>query len=78
MYTQADTQCHEKASRKYKHYALTSLSHVLVSRKPRFGSPFSSKVAVIYGLFVILSLTIKDTLKWLSSPPILMQESFWW
>ena len=27
---------------------------------------------------VILSLTINKTLKWLSSLPILMQESFWW
>ena len=25
-----------------------------------------------------LSLTINETLKWLSSLPILMQESFWW
>ena len=27
---------------------------------------------------MILSLTINETLKWLSSLPILMQESFWW
>ena len=27
---------------------------------------------------VTLSLTVNETLKWLSSPPILMQESFWW
>ena len=27
---------------------------------------------------VTLSLTINETLKWLSSLPILMQESFWW
>ena len=39
----------------------------------RFGSPFSSKV-VVCGL----SLTINETLKWLASLPILMQESFWW
>ena len=25
-----------------------------------------------------LSLTINETLKWLSSLPILMQKSFWW
>ena len=29
-------------------------------------------------LVVTLSLTIDETLKWLSSLPILMQESFWW
>ena len=28
--------------------------------------------------FVTLSLTVNETLKWLSSLPILMQESFWW
>ena len=27
---------------------------------------------------VTLSLTINETLKWLSSLPILMQKSFWW
>ena len=27
---------------------------------------------------VTLSLTINDTLKWLSSLPIFIQESFWW
>ena len=27
---------------------------------------------------VILSLTVNETLKWLSSLPIFMQESFWW
>ena len=26
----------------------------------------------------VLSLTINETLKWLSSLPTLMQESFWW
>ena len=55
----------------------------LVSRgssvRIRFSSPFSSK-AVISGLIslVTLSLTINKTLEWLSSLPILMQESFWW
>ena len=29
-------------------------------------------------VFVTLSLTVNKTLKWLSSLPILMQESFWW
>ena len=43
----------------------------------RFGSPFSSKVVVCGHCLVTLSLTIKETLKWLSSLPILMQESFW-
>ena len=27
---------------------------------------------------VTLSITVNETLKWLSSLPILMQESFWW
>ena len=44
----------------------------------RFGSPFSSKVVVCGHCLVTLSLTINETLKWLSSLPILMQESFWW
>ena len=42
-----------------------------------FGSPFSSKVVCGYCL-ATLSLTINETLKWLSSLPILMQKSFWW
>ena len=41
-------------------------------------SPFSSKVVVCGHRLVILSLTIKETLKWFSSLPILTQESFWW
>ena len=47
-----------------------------------FGSSFSSKpekVVVCGHCLVTLSLTISETLKWLSSLPILMQESFlWW
>ena len=43
-----------------------------------FGSPFSSKVVVCGHCLVTLSLTINETLKWLSSAPILRQESFWW
>ena len=54
----------------------------LVSRgtsvRIRFGSPLSSKVVVCRHCFVTLSLTINETLKWLSSLPILMHESFWW
>ena len=44
----------------------------------RFGSPFSSKVVVCGHCLMTLSLTINETLKWLSSLPILMQVSFWW
>ena len=44
----------------------------------RFGSPFSSKVAVCGHCLVTSSFTINETLKWLSSLPILMPESFWW
>ena len=36
------------------------------------------KVVVCRHCLVALSLTINETLKWLSSLPILMQESFWW
>ena len=43
-----------------------------------FCSPFSSKFAVCGHGLVTLSLTINETLKWLSSLPILMRESFWW
>ena len=39
---------------------------------------FLKKVVVCGQCFVILSLTINETLKWPSSPPIIMQESFWW
>ena len=41
----------------------------------RFGSPFSSTV-VTYGLSVVVTspLTINETLKWISSQPILMQN----
>ena len=54
----------------------------LVSRRTsvriRFGSPFSSEIVVCGHSPVTLSLTIKETLKWLLSLPILMQKSFWW
>ena len=54
----------------------------LVSRgtsvRIRFGSPFSSKAVVCGHCLVTLSLAVNETLKWLSSLPILMQESFWW
>ena len=54
----------------------------LVSRgtsvRIRFGSPFSSKAVVCGHCLVTLFLTMNETLKWLSSPPILRQESFWW
>ena len=36
------------------------------------------KVVVCRHSFVTLSLTVNETLKWLSLLPILMQESFWW
>ena len=39
---------------------------------------FFKKVVVCGRSLVTLSLTINETLKWLSSLPILMQESFWW
>ena len=42
--------------------------------------PWAEHTALVvcgHGL-VTLSLTINETLKWLSSLPILMQKSFWW
>ena len=44
----------------------------------RFGSPFSSKVVVCGHCLVTLFLTFNEVLKWFSSLPMLMQESFWW
>ena len=36
------------------------------------------KVVVCGHCLVTLSLTINETLKWISSLPTLMQKSFWW
>ena len=44
----------------------------------RFGCPFSSKIVVCGHCLLTLPLTVNETIKWLSSMPILMQESFWW
>ena len=49
----------------------------------RFACPFSSHRlwfvdTVFINFFVTLSITINETLAWLSSLPILMQVSFWW
>ena len=41
----------------------------------RFG--LSSRKVVVCG-HCLVSLTVNETLKWLSSVPVLMQESFWW
>ena len=43
----------------------------------RFSSPLSSQVVVCGQCWVILSLTSNETLKSLTSLPILMKESFW-
>ena len=49
---------------------------------PRFESAsallLSSNVVVRGHVLVTLSHTVDETLEWLSSLPILMQESFWW
>ena len=59
----------------------------LVSRFKAEGPSLDSASAVLFfkkvvvcghSLVVTLPLTINDTLKWLSSLPILMQVSFWW
>ena len=39
---------------------------------------FLFKICGLWTLLVTLSLTINQTLKWLSPLPILMQESFRW
>ena len=39
---------------------------------------FLQKLWSVDSCLVTLSFTINETLKWLSSLPILMQESFWW
>ena len=45
----------------------------------RFGSPFSSKRLWFLDTVLWLCPSLPtETLKWLSSLPILMQESFWW
>ena len=49
---------------------------------PRFESASAllslQKLWSVDAVFVALSLTINETLKWLSSLLTLMQESFWW
>ena len=44
------------------------------THSPRFGSRLSSKVVVCGHCLVTLSLTINQTLKWLSSLPVLMHN----
>ena len=43
-----------------------------------FSSPFSSKLVVCGRCLVTLSLTINETLTWLSLMPVFKQKSFWW
>ena len=49
-----------------------------ISVRYRFGSPLSSKAVGCGHCLLTLSLTINQTLKWLSSLPILIQGLFWW
>ena len=44
---------------------------------PRFGSPLSSKIVICGHCFATLPSTINETVKWLTSLPILMWKSFW-
>ena len=49
------------------------------SVRHRFGSPFTSKKLWFVDAVLWLCPSLPtETLKWLSSLPILMQESFWW
>ena len=50
----------------------------LTSVRICFGSPFSSEIVVCGHCLVTLSLTVNETLKWLSSLPTITQKSFWW
>ena len=66
----------------YRHRSLVWLSGEVAEGpwldSARFGSPFSSKSCDLWTLTATSSLIINETLKWFSSPLILMQESFWW
>ena len=60
-----------------------TVSRFGLAARPRFDSAsgllYQDSGVVVYGhCLVTLLLTINETLKWLSSLPILMQESFWW
>ena len=67
---------HSRSKDKDSNYSLWAEGVRLVNRATlvrfRFGSPFSWKLSCDH------ALTINETLKWLSSLPILTQESFWW
>ena len=58
--------------------ALLRLVSKRTSARFRFISPLSSIFVVCGHCLVTLSLTVNETLKWLASLPVLMQESFWW
>ena len=49
----------------------------LADKQGDLSSPFSSKVVVCGPCLMTLSLIIHQTLKWFSSLPILIHESFW-
>ena len=59
--------------------ALLRLVSGRTSVRYRFGSPFSSKRLWFVDTVLWLCPSLPtETLKWLSSLPTLMQESFWW
>ena len=59
--------------------ALGTMVSGRTSVRYRFGTPFSSKRLWFVDTVLWLCLSLPtETLKWLSSLPILMQESFWW
>ena len=66
--------------RESRDLVLTSLVSRRILARFRFSSPFRlfKKVAVCGDCLVTLSLTINETLKWLSSLHILIKESLWW
>ena len=45
---------------------------------PCLGSPFSSKIMIYGHCLATFPCTVNETLKWLTSLPILMRKSFWW
>ena len=60
-------------------FGLAVRRYRLVSRRTSVRSRFFLFKSCVCGhCLVTLSLAIYKTLKWLSSLPILMHESFWW
>ena len=77
-----DVKQHWWSDRLVSRFGLAVRRYRLVSRatsvRIHFGYPFLFKKLWSADSLVTLSLTINETLKWLTSLLILMHESFWW